>query len=225
MKYLLLLVVTISLPTLMKAQGQTAAPDSIWLSDAAPRPGETVRISFHSDSSLFSKSKTVNAGLYSFDKKNAIKAVEVTLTRQGDTWVANVTLPDTSVAIAISASGPSGDVYKSVAIGLSGPDGKPLKDGYNSLQFIYSGVGSYLFGIQADNEKAKVYRDLYYGDGNPSLSTLSDKIAYYYSYKKDTVKTLAVFSDLPLDSTATEADYGMAIRLVSRLKNKPHQIY
>lgn len=203
------------LATALSCAGLAHAQDSLWVTPANPQPGSQVTIHVTSDK------KNLEGGFYSIAPKTALQAQELVLHKDGNAWVGTASVPDTATCIVASVRDASGKALAAVAAGLSGADGQPLADGYNGLAFAYSSSGEYLFGMKADDDLAKKYRNLHWAAIAGQLHTFSDKVSYALEYKKDTALAFKEMAGLPLDSNAKEEDYTQAASLAPRLKNKP----
>ena len=218
MKPLVLLALAFFLGTLTQAQ---TTPDSLWISPAHPQPGQQVTVSFRTEDSALAKAQTVQGGLYSLDKKTAIRAQDLFFHKAEGIFQATATVPDTAAAIVANVSDASGNVLSAFALGLYGPDGQPLRDGYNELSKAYSYIGQHYFGMKEDEKKVDEYRKQYWESAKAAPKDFREKIAFVLEYQKDTAQTLKVLTELPLDSAATETNYSMAIGLSAQFKNKP----
>jgi hypothetical protein len=213
--FLLLLLFAVTATSALVAQ------DSIWMIPALPQRGAGVTIYFKSDKPVFAHAKTLSGGFYSIDDKRRIVAHDLTFKKSKNNWTATATIPDTAYAVVANMVRPDTDATAAVvAAGLDSSNGQPFIKSYLALGYAYGNLSRSL-GVPSDAVKA---RELFvqYWKGLPEPpSSFSAKLSWYLMAKKDTTKILNLAASLPLDSTAVEGDYIMAVNFASQLRNKP----
>ena len=218
MKSFALFFLLICLPGLLMAQAST---DSLWITPDKPQPGQTIIVHFITSDASLAKAKQMEGGLYSIDKMNNIQGLDLDLHKAEGGWSATVTVPDTATALVARIADPSGTPLRAAPIPLYEGDGQLITDGYKALALAYSRAGKFYFSTKEDRKKVGEYKALYWQSRKTLPATLEDKLSYELDYKKDTTRALRLLTDLPLDDTATEADYMVAFATARSLRNKP----
>ena len=197
------------------------AQDSIWLVPALPQRGTAVTVYFRSDKPAFAHAKTISGGFYSLNDKRRIVAQDLTFGKLGDNWTATARVPDTAYAVVANVVRPDTDaIAAAVAAGLDSSNGQPFLKSYFTLANAY-GSQSRSLGIPGDRVKARALSVQYWSGLAEPPSSFSAKLSWLLLAKKDSAKILNLSANLPLDSTAVEGDYIMAVNFAMQLGNKP----
>lgn len=186
-----------------------------------PTPGSTITVNYNPKGTPLEKSKQVSLSYYTFGKKSV--ADDIVLKKSGSSWTGTFVLPDSGDAFVLkpfSGKDADGNDKKGYAFFIFEKPGTPLKDGYNSMSNIYSGM-AWQTGIEPDSKKSAHYKDKFYeGAELKNMKKFSEKLDYL-TYKKDTAGVFNLFSTMPADTSAKEQDYSQAAYLAGRMKNKP----
>ena len=193
--------------------------DSLSLTPIRPRAGQAVTLSFHSDDTAFTGMKSVHGGWCSLNAKGVPQTTDLVLEKKDGAWVGSLSLPDTTVALVVFLDDATDKPRVAVPTLVYTPSGEVQPSGYKALSMVYSS-GEFLFGVKRDVQKADACMQSYYDGVKDQLHTFQDRVAYKM-FAKDTAQVLKLLVALPLDTTAEEQDYNVAITTAARLKNKP----